>query len=79
MFVCVHLSSTNFPRRLIGRNRYGPSRCWIGGCTWIHVAMTGGAIGIITALLAFYTAACGLCDGTTSIFRLPPGDLTRKD
>lgn len=44
-----------------------------------HVQTAGGAIGIVTAVCAFYTAACGLCDGTTSLFKLPTGDLTRSD
>jgi hypothetical protein len=43
------------------------------------VGTAGGALGIITAAIAFYTGAAGLLSPDTSYFMLPVLDLSRKD
>lgn len=43
------------------------------------VGTAGGAFGIITAAIAFYTGAAGLLSPDTSYFMLPVMDLSRKD
>jgi len=46
-----------------------------------HVAITkaGGACGLITAAIAWYVALAGLLDGGSSIFKLPVGELAKRD
>lgn len=43
------------------------------------VGTAGGAFGIVTAAIAFYTGAAGLLSPDTSYFMLPVLDLSRKD
>lgn len=43
------------------------------------VQTAGGAFGIVTAAIAFYTSAAGLLSPDTSYFMLPVLDLSRKD
>jgi succinate-acetate transporter protein len=45
------------------------------GKSSVHTA--GGALGIITAFIAFYIALAGLLTKDTSYFSLPVGDLSR--
>ncbi|MCO5565799.1 hypothetical protein L7F22_019474 [Adiantum nelumboides] len=43
------------------------------------VTTAGGALGIVTAAIAFYTGAAGLLSPDTSYFSLPVLDMSRKD
>lgn len=53
---------------------------WLGRTDWYAVSVhkAGGILGIITALIAFYTGSAGLYSPDAGYFVLPVGDLPKR-